>query len=154
MKIQEFDIKQCPDTRMITLHALKTIEVSTDSVNTSEQMYSLFLELENPRVLADEFLYLFCFNTKMIPLGYFIVARGTCNACYTNGRAIFMRALRVGAASIIVLHNHPSGDVLPSKDDKELASTLQQIADLLGVALADFCIVGDSFYSFRKNELL
>ena len=51
-------------------------------------------------------------------------------------------------------HFHPSGDVLPSKDDKEMASTLQQIADLLGVALADFCIVGDSFYSFRKNELL
>lgn len=154
MKIREFDIKQCPDTKIITLHTLKTTEVSIGSVNTSEQMHLLFLKLENHSVLADEFLYLFCFNTKMTPLGYFIVARGTCNACYTNGRAIFVRALRVGAASIIVLHNHPSGDVIPSKDDKEMASTLQQISSLLGITLADFCIVGDSFYSFRNNDLL
>lgn len=70
-------------------------------------------------------------------------------------REIFLQALRVGAVSFLLLHNHPSGDVTPSPEDKELTKRLAMLGGMMQLCLTDHIIVGDSdFFSFRQAGLI
>ena len=58
----------------------------------------------------------------------------------------------MSAAAIICIHNHPSGNILPSKQDKELTSRLKEIGKLLGIEICDHLIISkDKYYSFFEN---
>ena len=71
-----------------------------------------------------------------------------------NIREIFTEALKVGAESIIVAHNHPSGNLMPSKADMEATEKLKAAADLLEVRLVDHLIIGqDEYFSLVENGL-
>ena len=70
-------------------------------------------------------------------------------------REVFDRAIRAGAASIIVVHNHPSGDPTPSDDDIRLTRRLTEAGKILGIRLLDHVVVSrDSHYSFRSHALV
>jgi DNA repair protein RadC len=58
-------------------------------------------------------------------------------------REIFRTAIKLGAAAIVVGHNHPSGDPAPSPDDDRLTSQLRQAAEVLGIPLVDHVIMGE-----------
>ena len=69
--------------------------------------------------------------------------------------AVFRSALTAGAEEVIVAHNHPSGDLTPSKADLEATKTLQSAAELLGVTFLDHLIIGkDSFLSLAETAQL
>lgn len=78
------------------------------------------------------------------------------NTALLSNREIFMRALLIGAANIIIVHNHPSGSILPSGQDRDVCKRIMNAAKLLEIPLDDFIIIGSGeYYSFRKeNELL
>ncbi|KUK20352.1 JAB domain-containing protein, partial [Pseudothermotoga lettingae] len=68
---------------------------------------------------------------------------------------IFRIAIRSNATSIIVVHNHPSGDPSPSAEDKKATEMLISAGDILGIEIIDHLIVGrERYYSFRENRLL
>ena len=69
------------------------------------------------------------------------VALGTLTTCLVHPREVFAPALRVRAASIIVVHNHPSGDPSPSLDDMRLTARLRQAGTLLGIPLLEHLVV-------------
>ena len=72
-----------------------------------------------------------------------------------NLREIYIEALRFRACGIILLHNHPSGDVTPSPEDKELTKRLAMLGGMMQLCLTDHIIVGDSdFFSFRQAGLI
>ena len=79
--------------------------------------------------------------------------RGTVDHCLFHPRDVFRYACLQNAASIIVAHNHPSGDVRPSPEDLAITGQLLRIAVLLEVPLIDHIIVGpgDAYYSFLAN---
>ena len=59
------------------------------------------------------------------------------------------------AVMIVILHNHPSGDPTPSREDLELTQQIARGAQLLGITLADHIVIGDNrYYSFRENHRL
>ncbi|MFR1660557.1 JAB domain-containing protein [Gallintestinimicrobium sp.] len=67
----------------------------------------------------------------------------------------FCRRCAVGAVSFLLLHNHPSGDVTPSPEDKELTKRLAMLGGMMQLCLTDHIIVGDSdFFSFRQAGLI
>jgi DNA repair protein RadC len=81
------------------------------------------------------------------------VSVGTANASRLVARDIFAPALQRNAVSVVVAHNHPSGDPAPSSADRTVTQTLRNAGDILGVALMDHVIIAvDSHYSFAEHE--
>lgn len=74
--------------------------------------------------------------------GYVEVTRGTLTASLVHPREVFGAAVRLGAAAIIVAHNHPSGDPEPSAEDLAVTERLRQAGDILGIPLQDHVIIG------------
>jgi DNA repair protein RadC len=102
-----------------------------------EQFRLLFLDNKN-RLLADE-----------------AQARGTVNHTPVYPREVVRRALELAATAIILVHNHPSGDPSPSRDDIEMTREIKAATGTLGILLHDHIIVGNgSWLSFRKEGLL
>lgn len=77
---------------------------------------------------------------------------GTLNASLVSVREIFRRACRHNAASVILLHNHPSGNATPSKEDILMTQKLSQAAQLMEIPLLDHIIIGDNTYTSLKEK--
>lgn len=91
-------------------------------------------------------------DTKLKPLGVFVLTTGTINASLVSTRDVFQAALLCNAASIFVLHNHPSGDPSPSMQDKEITKKLIDAGKLMEIPLIDHVIVGENrYYSFKVD---
>lgn len=96
--------------------------------------------------LAEEYLYLFCYNSKMRLLGFFEINHGTVNEIKVNPRDIFMKALLLGSTNIIICHNHPSGNTVASDADISLTKRLVEGSKLIGIKLLDHIIIGRGRY--------
>ena len=82
-----------------------------------------------------------------------LVSLGTLTASLVHPRETFRRAVIAGSASIIVAHNHPSGDVDPSDEDTKTTNLLHEAGNILGIKLLDHIIfANDKFHSFRDNR--
>ena len=103
---------------------------------------------------TEEICHILCLNQKMKVQGIFEVSRGTVNSSCLNPREIFMKALLCGAVSIIVVHNHPSGDTAPSKEDINVTKRIKKAGEIIGIGLLDHIIIGDGYYSFLENDLI
>ena len=80
---------------------------------------------------------------------------GTLNYSTVHPREIFKEAYLVGANSIICIHNHPTGNLNPSKNDIELTNNLINIGMLLGIKIDDHVIISkNSYFSFFENNLI
>jgi DNA repair protein RadC len=84
------------------------------------------------------------------------IMKGTCNQATVYPREVIRHALLVGASSIILVHNHPSGRVRPSDFDIDLTKEIQKISKFLELGLHDHVIIGSEgrFFSFREKGLL
>ena len=83
------------------------------------------------------------------------VARGTLTSCLVHPREVFSTAVRLRCASIITIHNHPSGAEQPSKEDIQITRRLREAGKLLGIRLLDHIIIGDrQHFSFADENLL
>ena len=94
-------------------------------------------------------------NGQIINLN--ICSVGTLNASMVSPREVFKSSILSNAGAFIAIHNHPSGSLVPSNDDKETTKRLQECGDLLDIRMLDHIIVaaesGDTF-SFRENGLM
>jgi DNA repair protein RadC len=85
-------------------------------------------------------------------VGMIEVSRGTIDASLVHPREVFRAAILANAAAILVAHNHPSGDIKSSSDDREVTRKLQSAGELIGIALLDHVIVGSGGYvALREN---
>lgn len=111
--------------------------------------------MEEMRHQKQENIKLLMLNSKSKLLGESDISKGTVNASLVSPRELFIEALNKQAVSIILLHNHPSGDPTPSKTDLLLTRRVKEAGELVGIELLDHIIVGDNCYSsFAENEML
>jgi DNA repair protein RadC len=104
-----------------------------------------------------EHFWVVLLNTKHRYLMHTEVSVGTLNASLVQPREVFGPALREGAHSMLLVHNHPSGDCTPSAEDRELTSRLRDCGKLLEIEVLDHVIVGSGsgrWFSFRDAGLL
>ena len=102
--------------------------------------------------LQEQFNCLYLDNKKHL-IKDVTVFKGTLNQSLVHPREIFKNAFILSASSIICVHNHPSGDVTPSRLDKELTIRLKEIGILIGIPIDDHIIIGkDNYYSFFEND--
>jgi DNA repair protein RadC len=83
------------------------------------------------------------------------VSEGSLNQSIVHPREVFAPAVRESAAAVIFIHNHPSGDPAPSREDREITRRLKEAGEILGIKVLDHIIIGDgSYFSFVESGLL
>ncbi len=104
--------------------------------------------------VTEEQLYLLCLDSSFRVLCFEQISSGTVNAAPVNNRKIVELAYRFNAANLILVHNHPSGVVAPSKSDVNATMATIELLKSLGMKLNDHIILGngDDFFSFRRSE--
>lgn len=123
-------------------------------MNTPEKLFRLMADTYRLNRQAEEHLYMISLNSKCSILGVFEIAHGQVNSCQYTPREIFIRALLCGAASIVLIHNHPSQDTTPSEADLKAAQNMNDACKMMGLSLTDFIIVGEKYLSFREEGYL
>ncbi|MFD2520379.1 JAB domain-containing protein [Emticicia soli] len=109
---------------------------------------------QNKIELMEQFKILLTDN-KSNCLGIVDIASGSMNACIVDTRLLFSAALKAKASGIILTHNHPSGNLIPSEKDKELTEKIHQGGKILDIAILDHLIVSpQSYYSFIENGIM
>ena len=94
-------------------------------------------------------------DTKNRVIGINTVSMGTLNSTIIHPREVFKPACIIGASTIMLCHNHPSGDPEPSKDDKKITARLAEAGKILDITVLDHIVIGDNtYYSFREYGLL
>lgn len=84
-----------------------------------------------------------------------MVSEGSLNQSIVHPREVFAPAVRESAAAVILIHNHPSGDPNPSREDREITRRLKEAGELLGIKVLDHLIIGDgSYFSFVESGVL
>jgi len=101
---------------------------------------------------AEENLWLITLDTKNFITGIFTVSTGSLNSSIVHPREVFKRAILQNAASIIICHNHPSGDPTPSQDDINTTKRIYDAGKILGIELLDHIIIGDNRYISLKER--
>lgn len=102
--------------------------------------------------MAEEYIYMIAFDTKNKPIGFFEISHGTINTSILRPREVFLKALLVGAVNIVLVHNHPSGDIVPSREDIRATKRIEESGKLIGIGLLDHIIIGDDYLSFREEN--
>ena len=153
MRVRSYCLLRNRSTDRVTLRVKKFYNVpdGLGRLTSPEVVYEFASKQLRLCDLAEEETYLLAVDTKSKVLGLFLVSHGTMNSSILNPREILMRALLVGACSIIILHNHPSLDTTPSEDDILVTRRVKDACALVGVTLLDHVIIGDGYYSLKEN---
>lgn len=102
--------------------------------------------MQDMRHLTQEKILLLMLDTKSKIIKDMIVSSGTVNSSLLSPREIFLNALKYEAVNIIILHNHPSGDPTPSREDINTTKRIKEVGNLIGIKLMDHIIIGDNKY--------
>lgn len=111
--------------------------------------------VEDMRHMEQEQIRLMLLNTKGTLLKETLISQGTVNASVVSPREIFIEALKYHAVNVVVVHNHPSGDPSPSREDISLTRRIREAGELIGIRLLDHVIIGDNSYtSFKERGII
>lgn len=135
-------------TRLSKMRAEQNLQISKPS--TVAEYY-----MEELRHMETERTILVMLDNKNRMITDSVISQGTVNASLLSPREIFLTALRHKAVYVLLLHNHPSGDPIPSSQDIEITKRIGEAAELIGIPLIDHIIIGDNKYiSFKETGLL
>ena len=142
MNINTYKIRFNSD-RIGELVKEETFAYSTDEtvIDSPEKAARLIESLWGASKLAQEHFWLLALDGVHRVVGAFVVSVGSLNASLVHPREVFQRAILAGAASIIIAHNHPSGMLDISENDREVTRRIRQAGDIIGIRLDDHIIV-------------
>ena len=130
---------------------LKKGGFNTGYFNSPKDVFNRFVDRFAP--LKKEVFWVVLLDTKNKIIGEKEIFVGSLNSSLIHPREIFNYAIRESANSIVLVHNHPSGDPSPSEEDNKITKILKEIGDILGIKVLDHVIVGrDKWYSFKNAD--
>lgn len=129
------------------IYSPNPVECTTDAVRL---MSDTFKDMDR------EVLGIVSLRNDLVPINMSIVSMGTINACLAHPREIMKTPILSNAGSMLLFHNHPSGNLTPSKEDIALTDHIAKLGQMLEIPLLDHIILGrgDQYYSFRENAVL
>jgi len=125
-------------------------------ITSSKSAYEVLLKAwdENKIEFVEQFKVLLLNRANKV-LGIYEVSTGGITGTVADPRLIFVAALKSNSCSMILSHNHPSGNLKPSRQDKELTSKIKQAGELLDIKVLDHLIVtNEAYYSFADEGIL
>lgn len=108
--------------------------------------------MEEMRHLKKEVFKAVLLNTKNQVIRQIDISIGSLNASIVHPREVFMEAIKSGCSSVLLVHNHPSGDPAPSIQDIETTKRLINAGDILGIKVLDHVIIGNGIYISLKEK--
>ena len=125
-------------------------------ITNSQIMYEVIMKHWNLDIIEyQEEVKVILLNRANIVLGIYELSKGGISGTVVDIRIILGVALKCNASAIILVHNHPSGKLVPSEPDKVITTKLQQACNILDIGLLDHIIVSlFGYYSFADNDLL
>ena len=121
-------------------------------ISSPNDVLTYFKDMED---LRQEEIRLIMLNTKNKIIAHKTISKGTINSSVVTPREIFFPAIKMMASSIILVHNHPSGDVTPSSEDKNITEIVARSGKLINIKLLDHIIIGkNKIYSFKEAGLI
>lgn len=111
--------------------------------------------MEEMRYYQKEYFKAILLNTKNQIISTEIISIGSLNSSIVHPREIFSTAVKKVSAAVILVHNHPSGDPTPSREDIEVTKRIVQAGEIIGINVLDHLIIGEGrYYSFRESGLI
>lgn len=136
-------------------------------VKESSVTYKLEKPITNPTVAAEiinqvfdlenqpnEIFAILCLNVKNKVVGAHLISQGSLSSSIVHPREVFKAALLNNSASIILAHNHPSGDPEPSREDIETTKRLVEAGKIIGIEVLDHIIIGEKYLSMKEMGLM
>jgi len=134
--------------RISTTKAEETFKI------TSPQDVSA-LVMEDMRYYKKEYFKIILLDTKNKVIDIITISIGSLNSSIVHPREVFLEAVKKSSASIVLLHNHPSGEVEPSREDINITQRLIKAGEIMGIKVLDHIIIGDGKYlSFKEENII
>lgn len=137
MKIYKTSIKLVRET---------TTQYNNTNIKNITDVVKLIDNIEDIKNLDVENTFIICLDNKNMPVDYSLIAKGTINASMIDPKTIFKTILLSNASAFIMIHNHPSGDPTPSKQDYEITNILEKASKLLDIKFLDHIVIGNDNY--------
>lgn len=122
------------------------------NIKSPNEVASLFIE--EMRYLKKEYFKVLLLNTKNEIIMIENISIGSLNSSVVHPREVFCTAIKKSACSMILVHNHPSGNPMPSQTDIDITRRLAEAGELLGIKVLDHLIIGDGVYVSLKEKML
>ena len=136
----------------ITASVFKIKESTDILIRTPEQVKATLPEIG---YMAQESFHVITLNVKNKLIDKHMIALGTISAAIVHPREVFAAALSDRATSIILVHNHPSGDTTPSADDLSITKKLVNAGEIMDIKVIDHIILAhDKFLSMREEDIV
>ena len=126
----------------------KEVNIAKPKITNPLDVVDLVMDMQ---FLEKEHFRLISLNTKNHVVGIDDIFIGSLNSSIVHPREVFKKALEKNAASVILVHNHPSGDPEPSRDDIQATGRLVKAGEILGVEVLDHIIIGTNRYKSLKE---
>ena len=163
LTVEEFTkIKGIGKIKAIQLKAVCELATRINSVSSYKEKQILRpkdiaeILMERTRFEKQEILKVAMLNNKNKLIRIKEIAKGGGNFVAATIRSILNEAVKIEAAKIILIHNHPTGDPTPSKQDIEFTKNVEQASKILGIQLLDHIVIGDlkyvSIFSMREKQ--
>jgi DNA repair protein RadC len=127
------------------LSELETVYQSEQRIKLKNAQ-TVFEEAKDLRTWTKEAFVVFCLDAELKIISREIISIGILNSCIIHPREIYRTAIRRNANSIIVAHNHPSGNLTPSLEDINITNQLKQAGDILQIPMMDHVIITKNGY--------
>ena len=121
-------------------------------ITSPEDIFKIYnYELRNKK---KEELHVVCLDSKNRIIKKQLIAIGTLNSSLVHPREIFMEVIKASSNSFILVHNHPSGDPSPSKEDLAMTQKIHKVSQLVGIKLLDHIIIGYDKWASLKDFVI
>lgn len=156
MRVIKYKTKLTNDGKAVLEKELSVNYPELDrKMNSPEKVVILARDFLRLHEQTEEYLYMICMNVKLEMTSVFELSHGNVNSSIVSVREMFQKALLANAVSIIVMHNHPSGDPSPSREDVQVTKRMVDAGELLGVQVLDHIIIGrPGFCSLKEKGYL
>lgn len=143
--------------------AVKIKSIAELAVRMSRERAEQCLNFHSPETVADYFMeelrheekekiLLLSLDNKLHLIEKYVLSIGTVNASLLSPRETFVQAFKCRASYIMLLHNHPSGEAQPSKQDLQITNKIKEAGKLVEIPLLDHIIIGDGCYTSLKEK--
>lgn len=155
MRVVKYKTKLAEDKKAVLEKEFSINYPEVDKkMNSPEKAVILAKKVLRMHEQCEEYMYMLCMNSKLDMTSVFEISHGNVNSSIVGAREVFQKALLANAVSIILMHNHPSGDCTPSREDIQVTKRLVEAGNILGVQVLDHIIIGDNFCSLKEKGYL
>lgn len=154
MRINFYEARLSEDNRTMLVKE-KGVNYDAGKLNSPEDIVLMMRKLLHVEQMAEEHCYMIAMNSSCKVLGVFFISKGTVNVSLVTPRELYIRALLAGAVQIVLCHNHPSGNAIPSSQDIAITQKIKEAGEMININLADHIIIGsNSYLSFKEAKIL